>query len=116
VSNLPQTKKEQNSSFETMADATAESTPKDESSSSKTQSGEAKRKRRRWMPFILAPYLIGIAWHAIHPVASIFTGDFKAARGWYIDENSLAPSYFRMDAKYDILKHKRSGTFSSRGM
>jgi glycosylphosphatidylinositol transamidase len=55
-------------------------------------------KRRVWWPFLWLPYLIGIAWHGLHPIASVFTGQAHA-RGWYIDENSLDPGHFRMDTQ-----------------
>jgi glycosylphosphatidylinositol transamidase len=55
-------------------------------------------KRREWWPFLWLFYLVGVAWHGLHPIASVFTGQAHA-RGWYIDENSLDPSHFRMDTQ-----------------
>jgi glycosylphosphatidylinositol transamidase len=55
-------------------------------------------KRRAWWPLLWLFYLVGVAWHGLHPIASVFTGQAHA-RGWYIDENSLDPSHFRMDTQ-----------------
>lgn len=55
-------------------------------------------KRRAWWPFLWLFYGVGVAWHGLHPIASVFTGQ-DHARGWYIDENSLDPSHFRMDTQ-----------------
>jgi GPI-anchor transamidase subunit GAA1 len=65
-----------------------------------------RRNRSVWFPFILvAPYLVGIVWHvALHPTASVFTGDFAEARRWYIDENSLDPGSFRMNKRYNVIR------------
>jgi GPI-anchor transamidase subunit GAA1 len=65
-----------------------------------------RRNRSVRFPLILvAPYLVGIAWHvALHPTASVFTGDFAEARRWYIDENSLDPGSFRMNKRYNVIR------------
>ena len=83
---------------------------------SSTQSQKMVRKRRDniWLILLLllqvAPYyFIGILWHVgLHPLVSVFTGKMEPRR-WYIDENSLEPSYFRMDVPYDLLlsHHKK---------
>jgi hypothetical protein len=53
---------------------------------------------------LVVPYLVGALWHiALHPTASVFTGDFSEARRWYIDENSLDPGNFRMNKRYNIV-------------
>ncbi|GAX18291.1 hypothetical protein FisN_23Hh184 [Fistulifera solaris] len=60
-------------------------------------------KWRRKLPLLLvAPYLIGILWHALHPVASVLTGRMQPRR-WYIDENSLDPSYFNRNGQFEAL-------------
>ena len=70
-------------------------------------------KIRRKLPILLIlPYLIGIAWHAVHPLFSVLTGE-KVPRKVYVDENSLEPSYFRMDFRYDLLKARTSNPSSS---
>lgn len=53
---------------------------------------------------LILPYIIGIIWHGIHPIASIFTGDFSNPRRWYIDESSLEPSYFQTVLTYDLIQ------------
>jgi glycosylphosphatidylinositol transamidase len=64
---------------------------------------QIKLKWRRKLPLLLfAPYLVGVFWHALHPVASVFTGHMQP-RKWYIDENSLEPSYFKMKGQFDAL-------------
>lgn len=68
---------------------------------------EYKRKIPKWLlPLsLVVPYVIGLAWHVgLHPVASVFTGDFSEARRWYIDENSLDPSAFRMNKRYNLIR------------
>ncbi|GAX21236.1 hypothetical protein FisN_23Lh184 [Fistulifera solaris] len=60
-------------------------------------------KWRRKLPLLLvAPYFIGIFWHALHPVASVLTGHMQPRR-WYIDESSLDPSYFNKRGQFDAL-------------
>ena len=53
--------------------------------------------------FLILPWIVGIVWHGLHPIASVLTGDMKRARRWYIDENSLEPSHFTMNAPYDLI-------------
>lgn len=53
---------------------------------------------------LVLPYIVGIVWHALHPIASIFTGDFSNPRRWYIDESSLEPSYFQTSLSYDLVQ------------
>jgi len=53
--------------------------------------------------FLILPWIVGIVWHGLHPIASVLTGDLKRARRWYIDENSLEPSHFTMNAPYDLI-------------
>jgi GPI-anchor transamidase subunit GAA1 len=61
---------------------------------------------------LILPYIAGIIWHGLHPLASILTGDFSNARRWYIDESSLEPSYFQPQMTYDlILQTKHSGKY-----
>ena len=43
---------------------------------------------------LLAPYLAGLAWFLLHPLASVVTGELKC-RGAFIDENSLEPGMLR---------------------
>eukprot|EP00541_Cyclophora_tenuis_P017659 CAMPEP_0116543308 /NCGR_PEP_ID=MMETSP0397-20121206/1485_1 /TAXON_ID=216820 /ORGANISM="Cyclophora tenuis, Strain ECT3854" /LENGTH=145 /DNA_ID=CAMNT_0004067385 /DNA_START=769 /DNA_END=1202 /DNA_ORIENTATION=- len=57
----------------------------------------------RWWVLQITPYLAGIVWICLHPVVSIVTGELKC-RGWYIDENSLDPAYFRLNARYSPAK------------
>jgi len=52
---------------------------------------------RSWI--VVIPYLVGIAWHCVHPYASVFTGDFERPRKFYIDESTLEPGYFRTVAR-----------------
>lgn len=68
---------------------------------------EAKTlKWRRKLPLLLlVPYLVGIIWHALHPMVSVFTGHMQP-RKWYIDENSLEPSYFKMNLQFEPLNAK----------
>lgn len=75
----------------------------DKLESEKTEK-EIPKKSRIWLPLIVLPYLIGIAWHCVHPIASIFTGNFSEARRWYIDENSLDPHHFLLNEKYTPLR------------
>jgi glycosylphosphatidylinositol transamidase len=65
---------------------------------------KTKKKKRTWLPALVLPYLIGIAWHLLHPAVSVFTGKL-APRRWYIDENSLEPAHFRMDAVYHLARN-----------
>lgn len=56
-----------------------------------------KLRHKRLLFVLLAlPYLLGVAWHGLHPFASVFTGDFDRPRGLYVDENSAEPNYFRI--------------------
>lgn len=59
-------------------------------------SAPTNKKLRSWWPLLVLPYLVGIIWHGLHPVVSIFTGHAHP-RGWYIDESSLDPTHFRLD-------------------
>lgn len=64
---------------------------------------------------LVTPYLIGLVWHGLHPIASIFTGHFDNARRYYIDENSLEPTHFTMWARYDLIQQTTT-TKSTAGM
>ena len=68
------------------------------------------RKRRRW-PFLLLPYIVGIAWTCVHPILSVITGEPKC-RGWFIDESSLDAGSLHIDAKYSAVHHKTQGSTS----
>jgi glycosylphosphatidylinositol transamidase len=70
------------------------------------QSDKVKRKSRRWWPFLVAPYVIGVAWHGLHPLASILTGEFSNPRRSYIDENSLDPNHFKRDIRYSVINQR----------
>ena len=59
-----------------------------------------KRNDRRWQLLIVLPYVVGIAWACLHPIASILTGHFSKPRGWYVDENSLETAYLRSTFQY----------------
>jgi glycosylphosphatidylinositol transamidase len=67
-------------------------------------------KRHCWLPLIVAPYIIGLTWHCLHPFVSVFTGDLNARR-WYIDENSLDPEHFRAVSRYRV--RDKAGTTAS---
>ena len=54
----------------------------------------------------MTPYLIGTLWHGLHSKVSVCTGDTRKPRGWYIDENSLDPTHFRMSAQYNPVTRK----------
>ena len=56
---------------------------------------ETISRKRRWLPFLLAPYFLGIAWTCVHPILSIVTGEAKC-RGWFIDDNSMETTYLRL--------------------
>lgn len=64
-------------------------------------------KQRRWWPFIVTPFFIGISWTLLHPVVSVLTGELKCRNG-YIDENSLEPSNLRTESEYSILPSSAS--------
>ena len=72
-----------------------------ESSLPVEQEGPNVTHTRRWIwrALLVVPYAAGVVWTCLHPVVSVVTGELKC-RGWYIDENSLDPSYFRFDAPY----------------
>jgi glycosylphosphatidylinositol transamidase len=67
-----------------------------------------KRRKKVVLLLIIVPYVVGILWHSVHPLVSVFTGHSEPRR-WYIDENSLEPAYFRMEDQYDIISKKRKG-------
>lgn len=52
-------------------------------------------RKRRWLPFLLAPYFLGIVWTCVHPILSVVTGEAKC-RGWFVDDNSLDTTYLRL--------------------
>ena len=56
---------------------------------------------------MLVLYTVGIAWHCLHPIASVLTGDFQHPRRWYIDESALDPSHFQQLLQYDIIQNTR---------
>lgn len=75
--------------------------------STKDPPGTRLAKLRRKLPVLLVlPYVVGIAWHAAHPLVEVFTGK-TVPRRWYIDENSLEPAYLRMDFRYDLVRKKK---------
>lgn len=89
---------------------TMASPPDKESSSSVSDSDspEAKKERsarfnirlQRYLPAVmLLFYTVGVVWHLLHPLVSVCTWD-AVPRKWYIDENSLDPSYLQMDQPY----------------
>ena len=54
------------------------------------------RPVRRLRPLVyILPYLVGIAWTALHPLLSVVTGESKC-RGAYIDENGLDVHRYRI--------------------
>ena len=54
------------------------------------------RPARRLRPLMyILPYLVGMAWTALHPLLSVVTGESKC-RGAYIDENGLDVHRYRM--------------------
>jgi len=57
------------------------------------------------LALVVAPYFAGAVWHvALHPLASVFTGDFTNPRRWYVDESSIDPVHFvRMSRRYDLV-------------
>ena len=59
----------------------------------------AASRKKRWWPFLLLAYVIGIAWTCVHPILSVVTGEAKC-RGWFIDESSLDTGSLRLDARY----------------
>jgi len=74
----------------------------------------AARSAKNWflaapIRLLIVPYLIGIVWHGLHPLASVLTGDLKRPRQHYIDENSLEPSHFSMlnGAPYDLVQQTK---------
>lgn len=73
---------------------------------SETNPAKGERKRRSWWPLLVTPYLIGTLWHGLHSKVSVCTGDTRKPRGWYIDENSLDPTHFRMSAQYNPVTRK----------
>ena len=85
-----------------------ETPPKQEPESgvSTKESKGSKRWARIKLPLLVLPYVIGVVWHCLHPLVSVFTGHMVPRR-WYIDESSLEPSYFRMDHQYDLLQQKQ---------
>jgi GPI-anchor transamidase subunit GAA1 len=85
-----------------------ENDTKGEAKSSLVEDPPVKKKRPPlsscWLLFqpltiMLLFYCIGIVWHTMHPMVSVFTGQTKPRR-LYIDENSLEISYFRQNHKY----------------
>lgn len=70
-------------------------------------------KRKIWWALVIAPYMIGILWHVMHPMLSIFTGDFSNPRRSYIDESSLEPNHFKRDIKYPVIKTRSNERKSS---
>lgn len=82
----------------------------------KTTKSKAMVRIARWcltspMFVLLAPYVVGIVWHGLHPIASVLTGDMQRARRWYIDENSLDPTHFQSFAKYDLILQTKYSSF-----
>jgi glycosylphosphatidylinositol transamidase len=56
-------------------------------------------RKRKWLPFLLAPYIIGISWTCTHPILSVVTGEAKC-RGWFVDENSLDTASLLLPTRY----------------
>ena len=53
--------------------------------------------RRAASALLALPWLVGLAWTALHPIASVITGELKC-RGQYVDENGL-----------DVHRHRVAG-------
>lgn len=70
--------------------------------SKQTEAAKTPKWRSKLPLLLFVPYLAGILWHALHPVVSVLTGHMEA-RKWYIDENSLEPSYFKMNLQFEAL-------------
>ena len=64
---------------------------------------DTKKRRRVLLVLTILPYLVGVVWHGLHPVASLLTGQ-DHPRGGYIDESNLDPNYFRFPLKHDPLE------------
>ena len=69
------------------------------------------KTRKRWWPFVIAPYFVGLVWTSLHPVVSVITGEPKC-RGWFIDESALDPSGFQMEISYPVPQIGSSGASS----
>ena len=83
--------------------------------STSTALDSSKTNDKRWQLLIVLPYIVGIAWACLHPIASILTGDVSKPRGFYVDENSLEVSYIRSTFQYlaprtSILQHVAKDT------
>ena len=61
------------------------------------------RPRRLYLTLVMMViYFTGILWHCLHPVVSVFTGDFNGPRKIYVDESNLQPANLRVQKNYGV--------------
>ena len=82
-------------------------TASDEKASQKTEERRERLIQRVLLLLTFGPYVIGVAWHCVHPFANVTGGNFQRPHGIYIDENSLDPSAFGPAVPFRLLTEDR---------
>eukprot|EP00536_Pseudo-nitzschia_multiseries_P005582 jgi/Psemu1/65159/estExt_Genemark1.C_1070013 len=78
-----------------------------ENETSVSGTNDRNKLKRLARILLFLPYIIGILWTCLHPIASVITGELKC-RGWYLDEHSIETRFIEGQTPHEAPSHLKS--------